>query len=250
MEFLNLVRRRNDIPMHYLKQLLVQILLLMPLMFSAQITPGVYKATEILENGKRNYLLMVTESYMIHTVYDSNPAHFVSTMGGFFKVELDSLKIRLEFNSDFEKTGEKEYRATVGYAEGEMIFNGNSDRPYTRQPMLEQPLDGQWLFATRGPDTGQERRGDDQPRKTLKFLKDGYFQWIAYNTETMDFRGTGGGRYAADQGTYMEVIQFFSRDDSRVGAELSFQFERKGDDWHHKGNNSKGEPMYEIWVIR
>ncbi len=116
--------------------------------------------------------------------------------------------------------------------------------------MLEQPLDGQWLFATRGPDTGQERRGDDQPRKTLKFLKDGYFQWIAYNTETMDFRGTGGGRYAAIQGTYTEVIQFFSRDDSRVGAELAFQFERKGDEWHHTGNNSRGEPMYEIWAIR
>ncbi len=66
----------------------------------------------------------------------------------------------------------------------------------------------------------------------------------------MDFRGTGGGRYAAIQGTYTEVIQFFSRDDSRVGAELAFQFERKGDEWHHTGNNSRGEPMYEIWAIR
>jgi hypothetical protein len=106
------------------------------------------------------------------------------------------------------------------------------------------------MFATRGPDTGQERRGDSQPRKTLKFLSEGYFQWIAYNVETMSFSGTGGGRYAADQGVYTEVIEFFSRDDSRVGAELSFEFERKGADWHHKGNNSKGEPMYEIWSVR
>ena len=237
--------------MSILKHFLILCLLITPcLLVAQQIAPGVYKATETLENGKRNYLLMVTESYMVHTVYDSNPAHFVSTMGGFYTVEQDSLKAQLEFNSDFENTSEKKHHAAVGYASGELIFNGNTARAYTRQPKLDQPRDGQWLFATRGPETGQDRRGDESPRKTLKFLMDGYFQWIAYNTETMDFRGTGGGRYAAIEGTYTEVIQFFSRDDSRVGAELAFQFERKGDDWHHTGNNSRGEPMYEIWSRR
>jgi hypothetical protein len=226
------------------------LLLVLPLLMLGQVAPGVYKATETLENGKRNYLLMVTESYMVHSVYTSNPAKFVSTMGGYYTMEEDSLKVKLEFNSDFEKTGDREHRATIGFQNGQLIFNGDESRPYTREPGVEQPLDGLWLFAARGPDTGQERRGDTQPRKTLKFLMDGHFQWIAYNVETMDFRGTGGGRYAADQGTYTEVIEFFSRDDSRVGAELSFEFERKGDDWHHKGKNSKGEPMYEIWSLR
>jgi hypothetical protein len=236
--------------MRRLKGIFSGLAFLGPLLIAAQIAPGVYKASETLEKGSRNYLLMVTENYMIHTVYDANPAHFVMTMGGYYTVEEDSLRVRLEFNSNFEKTGEKKHHAAIGFADGSLIFNGNQGRPYTRQPRLEQPLDGQWLFATRGPDTGQERRGDDQPRKTLKCLMDGYFQWIAYNTETMDFRGTGGGRYAADGGAYTEVIQFFSRDDSRVGAELGFEFERKGDDWHHTGKNSRGEPMYEIWSLR
>lgn len=226
------------------------ILLGVPVSLNAQITPGVYKASEPLESGKRNYLLLVTDSYIVHTIYDSNPAHFIGTMGGFYSIEDDSLKVRLEFNSDYEKTGEKEHHTAIGYSEGNLIINGNQDRPYSRQPALDQPLDGLWLFAARGPDTGQDRRGDEQPRKTLKFLIDGYFQWAAYNTETMDFFGTGGGRYAAMDGTYTEVIQFFSRDDSRVGAELNFQYERKGKDWHHRGNNSRGEPMYEIWAIR
>lgn len=216
----------------------------------AQMTPGVYQASEPLENGKRNYLLLVTDSYLVHTVYDSNPAHFVSTMGGFYTTAEDSLHIKFEFNSDFKNSAEKSQQVAYGYTDGNLILNGNQERPYIRQPALDQALDGLWLFATRGPDTGQERRGDSQPRKTLKFLKDGYFQWIAYNTETMDFRGTGGGRYAAQDGTYTEVIQFFSRDNSRVGAELNFQYERKGNDWHHTGNNSRGEPMYEIWSIR
>lgn len=235
---------------HFRNLLLVLFLLGIPPVLLAQITPGVYQASEPLENGKRNYLLMVTDSYMVHTVYDSNPAHFINTMGGFYTVTADSLEVGLEFNSDFEKTGEKRYLAAIGYTDGNLILNGNQDRPYVRQPELKQSLDGLWLFATRGPDTGQERRGDGQPRKTLKFLMDGYFQWIAYNTETMDFRGTGGGRYAAVEGTYTEVIQFFSRDDSRVGAELNFQYELQGKDWHHKGKNSRGEPMYEIWSLR
>ena len=216
----------------------------------AQLDPGVYMSSEPLDTGTRNYRLMVSENYMVHTVYDSDPAHFVHTMGGFYSMEGDSLVVKLEFNSEFENTGEKEHKVTYGFVDGKLIFNGNEARPYIQEPKLSQPLDGAWLFATRGPDTGQDRRGDENPRKTLKFLKDGYFQWIAYHTESMRFMGSGGGRYVAENGTYIEAIRFFSRDDTRVGAELSFEFERKGDDWHHKGLNSRGEPMYEIWAIR
>ncbi|MBC2838484.1 hypothetical protein [Robiginitalea sp. SC105] len=216
----------------------------------AQITPGAYKAVEMHGDTVRNYLLLVSDDYLIHTIYDSKPAHFIGTMGGFHTTQGDTLRVSLEFNTDFAQTGEKVHKASIGYADGDLIFNENWDRPYKKEPALGQPLDGAWLFATRGPDTGQERRGNDTPRKTLKFLLDGYFQWVAYNSETMDFMGTGGGLYAADQGTYTEVIRFFSRDDSRVGAELNFQFERQGPDWHHTGNNSRGEPMYEIWSLR
>lgn len=216
----------------------------------AQISPGAYKAVEMHGDTTRNHLLLVSDDYIIHTTYDSEPAHFISTMGGYYEIGEDSLRVDLEFNTDFERTGEKVHRVSYGYADGTLIFNENDARPYRREPNLDQPLDGAWLFATRGPDTGQERRGDHIPRKTLKFLTDGYFQWVAYNSDTMEFMGTGGGRYAAEQGTYTEMIQFFSRDDSRVGAELEFSFERKGDDWHHTGQNSRGEPMYEIWSLR
>ncbi len=224
--------------------------LLAGLPLSAQPEAGVYLAAEKGEQGTRHFLLLVSENYLIHSVYDSGPAHFISTMGGFYQSDGDSLHIALEFNSAFGETGEKQQDISYGYTDGHLVLNGNSDRLYTQEPALSQPLDGEWLFAARGPDTGQERRGNESPRKTLKFLKDGYFQWIAYNTDTLEFFGTGGGRYAADNGTYTEVIQFFSRDDSRVGAELSFQFERQGNDWHHTGNNSRGEPLYEIWAIR
>jgi len=79
---------------------------------------------------------------------------------------------------------------------------------------------------------------------------DGRFQWIAYHTETFKFSGTGGGSYTSKDGIYTENIEFFSRDNARVGASLKFGYEINGNDWHHTGKNSKGEPMYEIWQKR
>ena len=111
-------------------------------------------------------------------------------------------------------------------------------------------MDGQWLFATRGPDEGQKRRGETNSRKTLKYLQNRRFQWIAYDTEGMQFKGTGGGTYTSKDGIYTETIEYFSRDNDRVGASLKFNYEIKGNDWHHTGKNSKGEPMYEIWSKR
>jgi hypothetical protein len=66
----------------------------------------------------------------------------------------------------------------------------------------------------------------------------------------MEFFGTGGGAFTSDNGKYVENIEYFSRDDSRVGAKLKFDYETKKGDWHHTGRNSKGEPLYEIWSRR
>jgi hypothetical protein len=236
--------------MKYCKFTLTLLILNLSVPLWAQLEPGVYHAQETLDQGQRHYLLLVADDYMIHTVYDHDPNQFVDTKGGFYKVEGDSLLEALEFNFNFESDGERIHRAQIYEKGGEIVFNGNIQRSYQRKPTLKQELDGQWLFATRGPDTGQERRRDHVPRKTLKFLQDGYFQWIAYHTETMEFSGTGGGHYTAEEGNYTEKIHFFSRDSSRVGAELQFQYEIKGKDWHHQGKNSRGEPMYEIWSSR
>jgi hypothetical protein len=97
---------------------------------------------------------------------------------------------------------------------------------------------------------GERRRDTSGPRKTMKFLLDGFFQWIAYNTETFHFFGSGGGYYTNQGGKYIEYIEYFSRDSSRVGAVLPFNYELKGADWHHQGFSSKGDPVHEIWNKR
>ena len=104
--------------------------------------------------------------------------------------------------------------------------------------------------------SGRIRNGETQsrditrPRKTMKILSGTRFQWIAYNTETKQFMGTGGWSYITVDGKYTENIEFFSRDDSRVGASLEFDFSFVDDNWHHQGFSSKGDPMHEIWSVR
>ena len=60
--------------------------------------------------------------------------------------------------------------------------------------------------------------------------------------------GTGGGIYTTKDGKYSEIIEFFSRDNSKVGSKLKFNYELINGEWNHKGFSSKGDPLHEIWV--
>lgn len=111
-------------------------------------------------------------------------------------------------------------------------------------------LQGAWLMSGRVSNGETQLRDTNRPRKTMKILSGTRFQWIAYNTETKEFMGTGGGVYSTIDGEYTETIEFFSRDDSRVGANLKFNYSLVDGNWHHSGLSSKGDPIHEIWSIR
>ena len=103
--------------------------------------------------------------------------------------------------------------------------------------------------------TGRVRDGEMSKmtpgaRRTMKILSGTRFQWIAYNVETGEFSGTGGGTYTTKNGKYTENIEFFSRDNSRVGASLTFDFSLEDGAWRHKGLSSKGDPIDEVWTKR
>lgn len=228
------------------KQILFLILLTISAAAFGQIEPGVYFS----EQENETHELKINDTYFIHTVYAKSPARFIKTAGGFYSIDENTLKVELEFHSNFAQDSTKTLSLPFKIEEGSLKLIGISEVVFEQQPQMNQDLDGQWLFGTRGPDKGQKRRGDTNTRKTLKFLMNGRFQWIAYDTDGMQFKGTGGGSYISKDGIYTENIEFFSRDDSRVGASLEFNYETKGDDWHHTGKNSKGEPIYEIWGKR
>lgn len=190
------------------------------------------------QNGKRvTHRILMDQSYLVETQFVSDPPEFILTRGGFYSKEGEAFIVNFEFNSNFEKDGIKQ-----------LVMNRSKD--WTKTSKKTMDLNGKWLMAGRMTDQGQQRRDISRPRKTMKFLLDGYFQWIAFNTETLDFFGSGGGYYTTENGKYTEHIEYFSRDNSRVGAVLPFEYILKGSDWHHQGFSSKGDPMHEIWSLR
>lgn len=220
----------------------------------SQISPGIYADT-IQNNGSKTvHQVKMNEDYFIYNEYEIEPAKFIKTIGGFMQIENSNsntlLVVLLEFNSEYENDAIGQLSIPIEM-DGEKL-KMNWFQQLTLAPVFPttQDLDGAWLFATRGPDVGQERRGEESTRKTLKLLMDNTFQWIAYDTNAFKFSGTGGGTYTAENGIYKEEIEFFSKDNTRVGAQLEFNYKLEGDDWHHTGKNSKGEPMYEIWSKR
>lgn len=180
----------------------------------------------------------MTKDYLIETAFAPNTGDFAFTRGGFYTVKDQKLIVSLEFNSNFPNDNLRE-----------VVFEDRSQ--WIVWEPIYTDIENYWQFSGRVNLEGQEQRRDLKlPRKTIKILEDGFFQWIAFNTETMEFSGTGGGKYMANNGVYREFIQYFSRDKSRVGAELSFDYELTNGEWHHKGFSSKGDPLHEIWVPR
>lgn len=193
---------------------------------------------EYVNNEGQTHRILKTDTYLVETIFEKDPAKFVLTRGGFINKVGEDLEVVFEFNSDYNKDQMKTY-----------VLTDMSD--WKQISLTDQELESTWLFATRVRNGEMsKRRGEESTRKTLKFLKDGYFQWIAYDTNGMKFMGSGGGTYTAKDGTYIETIQYFSKDNSRVGAVLSFDYEVKGNDWHHKGLSSKGDPIHEVWAKR
>ncbi len=223
----------------------IGLFICMSITANAQSLNGVYFS----EKDSVQHELKIQNEYLVHSVYQKSPAKFIKTLGGFYKIVNDTLVVQLEFNSEYAKDSISVARIPIKVDGNQIVFTNNA-MVFKQSEQLNQALDNLWLFGTRGPDTGQQRRGDTSTRKTLKFLIDGRFQWIAYDTKGMQFKGSGGGSYTAIDGKYTEHIEYFSRDNTRVGARLVFDYQTKGNDWHHTGKNSKGKPMYEIWQQR
>lgn len=220
---------------------------------SGQWVNGVYEKTEKNDTSTQTSRLMIKDSYLILTTFNYAPASFNNTVGGILATEGKNFTVNLEFNSAMAKDSLKTLKGTFQLKGNRcmVVFDNGKKLDLEKVTMEDQNFEGAFLMAGRVTDQGESRRRIDVPRITMKMLLDGHFQWIAFNKETFEFSGTGGGKYIADNtGAYIEQIEFFSRNSSRVGAKLPFKYNIKGNDWFHQGNSSSGEPMHEIWTKR
>lgn len=211
---------------------------------------GAWTSSETNEAGEKIIITtIVMDGYLAETSYHEKSGAFIETFGGSWTVHENTFSLTLEFSSS-DSTIVGTTRESVFDLKGDTITFQGIDKVWTRIDAGQKgDLNGAWLITGRKRDGNMVRRtpGD---RKTMKILSSSRFQWIAFNTGTGKFSGTGGGSYTAENGTYTEQIEFFSRDNSRVGAKLNFQYEVIENEWHHSGLSSKGAPIYEIWSPR
>jgi hypothetical protein len=192
-----------------------------------------------------------SDKYFAATVYNLKEKKFIGTCGGSWKVDGNTFIEVHEFNTMKPEYVGKELRNEIEMKNGKLIFkiDGKNEEWIRVDDGNPGKLAGAWLITGR-MNNNELQKITPGARRTMKILSGTRFQWIAYNAETKGFFGTGGGTYATENGKYTENIEFFSRDSTRVGMSLQFDFAFEDENWRHKGLSSKGEPIDEVWTKR
>lgn len=212
---------------------------------------GAWETTSTTENGDLlKSVVIFADGYQVLTTYDATTGKFIHTNGGTWKLEGNTMTEKVEFHTDNPKLVGKQVSFQVRITKNEIEIVDSGMKLKRLDNGSPGKLQGAWLMSGRIRDGQTQQRDTSSPRKTMKILSGTRFQWIAYNTETKAFMGTGGGTYTTKNGKYIENIEFFSRDDSKAGISLTFNYELNNGKWHHSGLSSKGDPIHEIWSIR
>jgi len=207
-----------------------------------------------LENkfGIKEKQIVIFSSNGFHSIsiFNSETGEFIYTKGGTWELNGDDLTEKVEFDTGNPERVGSEVTFKIILKKNSITVPDMSRTWKRIDNGKPGKLEGAWLMSGRYRDGKKQTRSIDRPRKTMKLLSGKRFQWIAYNTETKQFMGTGGGTYTTKDGVYSENIEFFSRDNSKAGLKLQFDFEIVDGEWNHKGFSSKGDPLHEIWVKR
>ncbi|MEX2349242.1 MAG: hypothetical protein WD554_00030 [Flavobacteriaceae bacterium] len=232
-----------------MKYITILFTLLFTFTLFAQNLEGAWQLTH--ENGElvtnKEVIAIYQDGYFALGAKEAGTDKFLYAAGGEYELKGKTYYETQDFNSKSPQRIGSKMAFTIKLDDDQMeLTSGSSSQNWQKLPVHRDLLTRAWVI------TGRERDGTMNTmtpgdRRTVKILSGGRFQWIAFNSATKEFNGTGGGTYVAANGMYTENIRFFSRDDSRVGASLQFHYEIKDGKWHHKGKSSKGDPIYEIW---
>ena len=198
------------------------------------------------ENNGQEDILIFQDGYVTHTVYKTD--EFLLSHGGVYKIVGNQIEVLVEYNSKDKDEVGKQFMLNFELTNNQLVLIVDNERiTWNRVDNSAAPLAGVWQITDRlqeGDLVPIQRAGT---RKTLKILTGTRFHWFAIDPATKLFAGTGGGTYSFTDGKYTENIDFFSRDNSRVGAKLTFDGKLEEGKWHHSGLSSKGDKIYEVW---
>lgn len=232
-----------------MKKLIFLSLLLFTVAGFAQSLDGSWKLVE--QDGRKvtgkEVVRIYQDGYFAEGAKETGSNAFLWAQGG--EYESDDYAETLDFHTKKPEMVGETLDPELSFLNGAnkiKINNVQEVQVWERISEDTNDLDGNWVITgrKRGGELSKMTPGD---RRTIKILGGGRFQWVAFNSATREFSGTGGGTYSSENGKYTENIEFFSRDKDRVGASLNFEYDLKDGEWHHSGKSSKGDPIYEIW---
>ncbi len=197
-------------------------------------------------------VMIVADKYYSVAVYNLKDKSYIGTYGGIYRIEKGEFITTDEFDTFKKENIGVEGRSTFQLTGNTLKFGSGKIVSEFKKLDDGKPgeLAGAWLITGRMGEDGKIQSRTPGVRRTMKILSGTRFQWIAYNVETKEFFGTGGGTYTTQNGKYTETIEVFSRDNNRVGAALEFNFSFIEGNWRHSGKSSKGDPIDEIWTLR
>ena len=195
--------------------------------------------------------MIINEDYLVVAMYHLDGRRFGYTEGGAYSLKNKNLTYLCEFNSDDSGQVGVKSAWQIDVSGNSLTLSG--DRGTFSFERIDNSsgnqMAGTWAITERAKDgTGElVKIHQTGTRKTLKILSGTRFQWVAIDPGAKGFYGTGGGTYTARDGKYTENIEFFSRDNTRVGAKLEFGWKLSNGRWDHSGKSSKGDPIHEVW---
>ena len=212
---------------------------------------GAWERNHVSENGTDlKSVVIFSDGFQAISTYESKTGKFIYSNGGTWKLEGNNMTETVEFDTKNSERVGSEVKFQINLNNNSLSIIGSEMEFKKIDDGSPGNLSGAWLMSGRVRNGQKQLRDTNRPRKTMKILSGTRFQWIAYNTETKKFMGTGGGTYTTKNGNYNENIEFFSRDNSKSGLKLKFDYEVIDNQWNHKGFSSKGDPLHEIWISR
>ena len=233
------------------KTIILTIFILSITNTNAQSFVGAWERNHVSEQGEElKSVVIFSDGFQSISTYEAQTGKFIYSNGGTWELSGDTMAEKVEFDTNDSSRVGSEVNFKVIISDSTMAIVGSEMKFKRIDNGKPGKLEGPWLMSARIREEKKQLRDTSKPRKTMKILSGTRFQWIAYNTETKKFMGTGGGTYTTKDGKYSENIEFFSRDNFKAGLSLKFDYELLDGKWHHKGFSSKGDPIHEIWSKR
>ncbi len=201
--------------------------------------------------AEKHTVMINTDKVFAVAVYDLPGKKFISSYGGTWRVEDNKLIQNIEWNNINPRQVGTEITTEISI-NGKKLTTAASKETWNRVgDDKTDDLTGAWIITGNyNNDKVSKRPSPFVPRRTMKILAGGRFQWIAYNVQTKEFINAGGGSYNAKDGKYTEQVEFFTKTPESVGKSLSFQYSFVDGDWRHRGEKSTGGPLDECWSKR